>query len=257
MSTVTQTRKKCDFFSYTRVDEVGIIRFRDTSLFPGTDLAVRDQVLDCMESVSNNPNIKVLIMFSSPEKTGRDQYLEFFGRLANSKAGITPVHRLCNVFHQFILSIVESGKLIIHANCGKVITLLLNVSLACDFRIVSSDTVFQNPYLELGLVPLGGGPYFLTKRLGQAAAYKVLFSDTDITAREALELGMVDKVAPPDELEDAALTMARSLAKKPERSLSGVKRLVNMELKDLKEFLDREQEILVRCVETSGLLGTL
>jgi len=60
---------------------------------------------------------------------------------------------------------VNLNKIVVHADGGRVIPLFMNVSLACDYRIVADNTVFQNPCIELGLAPKGGSGFFLSKML--------------------------------------------------------------------------------------------
>jgi len=126
--------------------------------------------------------------------------------------------------------------------------LFLNVSLACDYRIVADDTVFQNPYFKLGLVPIGGGAFFLSRRLGRSKALEILLADKDITADEAKKLGIVDKVVPQEELEKAAVDTARYFAQKPARSLAGLKKLINYSLMDLKDYMALEYQELIKAI---------
>jgi 2-(1,2-epoxy-1,2-dihydrophenyl)acetyl-CoA isomerase len=114
------------------------------------------------------------------------------------------------------------------------------VDLACDYSIVADNTVIHKPYLELGLVPKGGGAYFLKKKLGHSIAYRVLLSQKAITADEALELGIVDEVVPYDDLENAALRTAELFTQSPATSLSRTKKLLNYSWKDLAENLENE-----------------
>jgi 2-(1,2-epoxy-1,2-dihydrophenyl)acetyl-CoA isomerase len=156
---------------------------------------------------------------------------------------------MCNFFDQFLLKIVGLNKVIVHADSGHVIPLFLNLSLACDYRIVATHTIYQKPYFELGLLPKGGGPFFLCNLLGNCKARKILMSDEDINALEALELGIVDQVVPYNILEESALQMAQRLAKMPTRSLAGIKRLINYSMKDLKDYLSFESQELLKTLE--------
>jgi len=153
-----------------------------------------------------------------------------------------------NAVNQFILTIMGFDKIVVHAGGGKVISLFMNTSLACDYRMVADNTVFQNPYLELDLVPKGGGAFFLSQMLGRGKAFEILLSGKDITAQEAMRLGIVDKVVPQAELEEAARKVAKSFARKPGRSLSGIKTLLSYSLKDLKDSLELENQLLLRMV---------
>ena len=156
------------------------------------------------------------------------------------------VERLYNAVNQFILKIVGLNKIVVHADSGEVISLFLNVRLACDYRIVADNTVFKNPCLELGLVPKGGGAFFLSKILGISGASEILLSEEDIPAQEALRLGIVDKLVPPGKLEKSALEIAQGFARKPESALAGIKRLLNFSMKDLGDFLALENQVLLQ-----------
>jgi 2-(1,2-epoxy-1,2-dihydrophenyl)acetyl-CoA isomerase len=127
----------------------------------------------------------------------------------------------------------------------------MNISLACDYRIIGDNTFFQNPYLNLGLVPKGGGAFFLSRLLGYSKASELLLADKDITAEEALRLGIVDKVVPSVELNEAALEIAKDFARKPVGSVSGIKKLLSRCLKELEDCLECENQVLLQTVSRS------
>ena len=242
-------KKECEFFTAERLDEIVILRLKENLLFRATDLSERDKVIDYLDQVSITDAIKVVVFMSSPECKGSEEYFDFYHRALSSRLYDTDVRRLHNVFTQIILRIVELNKIVVHANSGKVISLFLNFSLACDYRIVADSTVFQNPYHKLGLVPIGGGAFFLSRRLGRSKALEILLSETDITADEAMKLGIVDKVVPQEELEKAAVDMARLFAQKPARSLAGLKKLINYSMIDLKDYMAIEYKELIKVLD--------
>jgi enoyl-CoA hydratase/carnithine racemase len=139
-----------------------------------------------------------------------------------------------------------------HADGGNVLPLFLNISLACDYRIVADNTVFQNPCLEYGLVPKGGGAFFLSKILGASGALRLMLSEEDITAGEALKLGLVDEIVAVNELRNVALKVAEDFARKPSRSLRCSKRLLNYSFKELREYLEFETDELTKMIGPFG-----
>ena len=190
-------------------------------------------------------------------RSGSEEYFDFYRQALKQKWDQYPIHKIQNVFAQFIFKIMGLNKFVIHANRGCVISLFLSVSLACDYRIITSTTVYQNPFLKLGLVPIGGGAFFLSRMLGPSKAYKILLSEKEITANEALRLGFVDEVVSPEKLQDAALATARHFAQKPARSLASVKKLINYSMKDLRDYMDVEHKELIRIVESHDYLGAV
>jgi enoyl-CoA hydratase/carnithine racemase len=139
-----------------------------------------------------------------------------------------------------------------HADSGNVLPLFLNISLACDYRIVADNTVFQNPCLEYGLVPKGGGAFFLSKILGAGGAYRIMLSEEDISAGEALKLGLVDEIAAFNDLRDVSFKVAEDFARKPSRSLRCCKRLLNYSFKELREYLEFETDELIKMIGPFG-----
>jgi 2-(1,2-epoxy-1,2-dihydrophenyl)acetyl-CoA isomerase len=249
MSEKAHLDEECEFFTVETLDEVVILRLKENLLFRATDLDARDKVLDYLDQVSITDSIKVVVIMSSPEVKGSEEYFDFYHRVLSSRGYDKDVHRLHNVFTQIILRIVALNKIVVHANRGRVISLFLNFSLACDYRIVADNTVFQNPYYKLGLVPIGGGAFFLSRRLGRSKALEILLSDKDITANEAMKLGIVDTVVAEEKLEKAALDMARRFAQKPARSLAGLKKLINYSMIDLKDYMAIEYKELIKVLD--------
>ncbi len=234
-----------DFFSANRIDDIVMLKFNDNLLFSATDLNLKQPLFDYLELISKSDEIKVVLIMGSPQKRGCEEYVEFYPKAFEIEFGHYTIERLYNAVNQFILNIVALNKITVHADGGKVISLFLNVSLACNYRIVADDTVFENPCLKLGLVPKGGGAFFLPKMLGASKALEILLSEEDISAQKALELGIVDKLVSADELENAALETARKFARKPGTTLAGVKRLLSYSMKDLEGFLQLENKVLL------------
>ncbi|CAN2047412.1 Enoyl-CoA hydratase/isomerase family protein [Candidatus Magnetomoraceae bacterium gMMP-1] len=233
-------------FSAKKVDDVAVINFKPNQLLYATDLNIKAKMFDYIDLISKSNSVKALVFIGSLEKTGRDEYIEFYNQILKLGLNQNEIHKLYHTVDQFIVKIINLNKMVVYADCGKIISTYLNLSLACDYRIVSDDAVFQNPYLELGMMPKGGGAFFLSKMLGRNKTYQILFSEADITANEAFNLGIVDKVVPFNELENEAIKRAKQFAQCPPGSSAGIKRLVNYSIKDLKEYLEFETKELLK-----------
>ena len=234
-----------DFFSAKRVDAVVTLTFKGKRLLPITFWSTKAPILDYLDLVSKSDSVRVVVVIDEPGRSPYEEYAEFYDYLMKGEIDRNALWRMCKAYDQFIIKIVESGKLFISVGYGKMIFQDFHVTLACDYRIVADDTVIHKPYLDLGLVPKGGGAYFLEKRLGHGKACEILLSNKTISAHEALELGLVNEVIPRDALEDTALKKAQYFAQQPASSLSGTKELLNYLLKDLKEYLEFENRTLV------------
>ncbi len=160
-----------DFFKGEIIGTVLVLNFKDNLMFRATSLETKSAILDYLDQLSRTDAIKVLLLVSSPKKAGKEEYSKFYNQVIQSVLDINAVHKLFHAVDDLILKIKEINQIVIHADSGNVLPLFLNISLACDYRIVADNTVFQNPCLEYGLVPKGGGAFFLSKIFGTGGAY--------------------------------------------------------------------------------------
>jgi enoyl-CoA hydratase/carnithine racemase len=125
------------------------------------------------------------------------------------------------------------------------------LALACDLRIASDRARFGQPEVLLGIIPGGGGTQRLPRLVGPARAKDIIFTGRQVEAEEALRIGLVDRIVPADELEDAALAWAGELAAGPGAVVGLAKQAVDRGLEtDLPAGLRIEQENFVRSFET-------
>ncbi len=88
-----------------------------------------------------------------------------------------------------------------------------DLALCCDFVIGSSDATFVMSYVLRGLIPDGGGMYFLPRRVGLARAKELIFSGRMLSAEEARAINMIEQVSAPERLLDDAISMARAMTR--------------------------------------------
>jgi 2-(1,2-epoxy-1,2-dihydrophenyl)acetyl-CoA isomerase len=237
-----------DFYLLKRYDDVAMLKLGKNFLSNLIDLSIQNPLLHVFDDIEENNEIKALVIMNCLEKMGPEEYIDFFRQIIANEPERNSIHRLCNIFDQLILKIVGLNKLVIHTDCGEVIPLFLNMSLACDYRIVATHTIFEKPYFELGMLPKGGGAFFLCKMLGNSKTRQLLESEKEINAIEALEFGIVDQVVPYNELEKAAFKLALRLSNRSTRSLAGIKRLINYTMRDLKDYLSFENQEIIKMI---------
>jgi 2-(1,2-epoxy-1,2-dihydrophenyl)acetyl-CoA isomerase len=114
------------------------------------------------------------------------------------------------------LAVRNLDKLTIAAINGVAIQTGMSLALSCDFRIASTAARLGSGTLRFGLLPDEGGQYLVVQLLGIARAMDFFMRNRILSAEESLALGLVHEVAPPEELLDRALTLARELANGPQ-----------------------------------------
>jgi enoyl-CoA hydratase/carnithine racemase len=102
-----------------------------------------------------------------------------------------------------------------------------DTALACDFIIVSPAASFAWSYINRGLIPDGGGMYFLPRRVGLSRAKELIFSGRQVAADEALRLGIADRTAPAETLVTDAQAWAAELSKGSATALALGKSILN------------------------------
>jgi 2-(1,2-epoxy-1,2-dihydrophenyl)acetyl-CoA isomerase len=102
-----------------------------------------------------------------------------------------------------------------------------NLACACDIVIASEDASFIQSFSRIGLVPDTGGTFFLPRLVGMARATAMMFLADKVSARKALEYGMIHEVVPAAELIERATALARQLAAMPTKALGLAKRALN------------------------------
>lgn len=102
-----------------------------------------------------------------------------------------------------------------------------DVALCCDFVIASDAARFAMTYVLRGLIPDGGGMYFLPRRVGLARAKELIFSGRTVEPEEALRLGMIDRVTGADTLLADACAWAAELSKGSPAALALSKNIIN------------------------------
>src|SRR5512138_3367258 len=95
----------------------------------------------------------------------------------------------------------------------------LSIALACDLRVASASCKITTAFAKVGFSGDYGGTFFLTQLLGSAKARELYLLSPVLTAQEACNLGMVTKVVPDAEIEEASRELAMSLAQGPSIAL--------------------------------------
>ncbi|MCK5097540.1 MAG: enoyl-CoA hydratase/isomerase family protein [Desulfobacteraceae bacterium] len=240
-----------EFFTSETINNIALLEFQEFPLKRIVDLQEKEKIFAYLRNIATDKNIKLLLILNSSHKMEKESYINFIKSSIETNWDMTEISCLYNAINQFILKIINFEKLIIHVDDGVVIPPFLNISLACDYRIVGDKTIFRNPNIELDLPPKGGGVFFLSKKLGHSKTIEFLMSEKDITAKEAQNLGIINRIAASDNLKQEAINIAQEFAKKPVHFMSGIKQLLNWNFDEIKAYLEYENEILLNFIKSS------
>jgi enoyl-CoA hydratase/carnithine racemase len=190
---------------------------------------MRSELIDVLENVQRDPAVRAVILTGNGkgfcaggDVSGMAQRMEApAGEVAfNGWTRQQRVHHTVNLLHSM-------PKPTIAAVNGAAAGLGADMALSCDFILASDQASFAWSYIRRGLIPDGGGLYFLPRRVGLARAKDLIFSGRNVDAKEALELGIADRLCAPDVLLDEARTWAAELSEGSPTALALGKTILN------------------------------
>ena len=237
-----------EFFKTTTIEHVALLEFQEFPLKRIVYIQEKEKIFTYLRQIEKDKNIKILLALNSHHKMVKKSYINFIKSLIENDWDLVKISCLYNAINQSILKIINLDKIIIHVDDGVILPPFLNISLACDYRIVGDKTVYRNPNIELDLPPKGGGIYFLSKIMGHSKTFEFLMSGKDMTAKEAKDLGLINEIVSSANLRQEALNIAQKFAKKPVHFLSGIKKLLNWNFDEIKAYLEYENDILINYI---------
>jgi enoyl-CoA hydratase len=127
----------------------------------------------------------------------------------------------------------------------------LELAMCCDIRVCADDAKLGQPEIKLGLIPGGGGTQRLPRLVGHGRAMLLNLPGEFVDAGTAYAWGLVEKVVPAAELDDATLELAGQIAAQSPHAV-GVLRELARTTRDLplEEGLRREADAFVRCLRS-------
>jgi 2-(1,2-epoxy-1,2-dihydrophenyl)acetyl-CoA isomerase len=128
---------------------------------------------------------------------------------------------------RLIASVLDCEKPVIAAVNGTAAGIGAHLAFACDLVVAAEDARFIEVFVRRGISPDGGGAYLLPRLIGLQKAKELIFFGDDLSATDAKDLGLVNRVVPLDHLEQAAAELAARLATGPTKALGMAKWLLN------------------------------
>lgn len=101
----------------------------------------------------------------------------------------------------------------------------MELAMACDIRLASTNAVFGQPEVKLGLIPGFAGTQRLPRIVGPGNALMMLLSGDSIDANEAKSIGLIQKISSPDDLMQETINLAKKIARQGPQAIKMVKKI--------------------------------
>ncbi|RYG71826.1 enoyl-CoA hydratase [Lentibacillus lipolyticus] len=182
-----------------------------------------DELNTHLETIDNDDNIRATIL------TGAGEKAFCAGADLKERKEMTDMQVVRNVgkIGETICKVENMNMPVIAAINGAALGGGLELALGCDIRIAAAGAKMGLTETSLAIIPGGGGTQRLSRLIGTGHAKKLIFSAKPVRTEEALRLGIIEEIAEPDALLDAAYTLAAQIIQNGPVALKQAKTAIN------------------------------
>jgi len=168
-----------------------------------------------------------------------------------STRSVESIRPVISALGDALVTLEAIPKVVIAAINGMCLGGGCEIALAADFRFASESALLGQPEIRFGIMPGAGATQRMPRLIGRSAAKDLIFSGRRVRAREALSIGLVDRLFPSAEVYSAAVEAARGYARGPAAAISAAKAAIDAGVGySPADGLDLERDLV--C----GLFGT-
>jgi 2-(1,2-epoxy-1,2-dihydrophenyl)acetyl-CoA isomerase len=222
---------------------------------PGTRNALNRELTlalgAALEAAGGDPDVRAVVITGSGESfcSGADL------RAGMQEMGDIDMPQRIDEFHALIRRIVHAPKPFVAAVDGAAVGFGADLALACDLRVLSTRGYLQEKFVKIGLMPDGGGTFWMPRLVGLGRAMEYLLLGTKIESALALEVGLANRVVEPDALAKTAGDLATELAKGPPLAYRAIKSSVREGFRGtVDDALTREKEGQLELLSSSDMM---
>ncbi|HEY0339147.1 MAG TPA: enoyl-CoA hydratase/isomerase family protein [Burkholderiales bacterium] len=229
-------------------DGVAVVTLNRPEALNSINRALRLELLDLFPALDLREDVKVIVITGAGEKafcTGADL------KERSTRTTEEMVHDRHYLTAKTTSSISNISKPVIAAIKGYCMAGGYEMVLQCDISIASDNAIFSLPEVSHGFFPGGGACQRLPRLVGYQMARELILTGRRWDAKEAKELGLVNKVVPLDKVMDEAMNMARKIASFPSIGVIQAKRALNQSMETgLTAGLRFDVEAWVGCMHS-------
>lgn len=209
------------------------------------DLVMREELKDAFLKFQTDETVRVVVM------TGAGRAFCAGGDITTMKNVTAPTgrDRLKNI-QKLVKAMIDLEKPIIAAVNGAATGAGFHLALACDLIVASEKAKFAESFVKIGLIPDMGGFFLLPSRIGLHRAKELMLTGRIIGAKEAFDLGLLNKLVPHEALEKEVMELAQTFVKGPRRAYAMIKAALNSLPATLATVFEIEANMQSICFET-------
>jgi 2-(1,2-epoxy-1,2-dihydrophenyl)acetyl-CoA isomerase len=207
-----------------RRGDVSILTLNRPDTYNALGISIAEELCNALIEEGADPAVKVIVLTGAGKAfsgggdiKGMSTYLD--------KDPVLFFKRLVMFLNAAILEMTRLEKPVIAAVNGVAAGAGLSLALCCDMLFAGESARLDPAYHRAGVVPDGAASFILPRTIGYHRAIELIFSDRSLSAREALDWGLINRVVPDDRLLEETLAFAAKLATGPVTAFGTTKRL--------------------------------
>ncbi|MFQ5899848.1 MAG: enoyl-CoA hydratase/isomerase family protein [Candidatus Methylomirabilia bacterium] len=228
-------------------EQVGTITLNRPDAYNALNIALAKEFFQAVLDMDENPEIRCIVVTGAGKAfcAGGDvkDFAENLPRI-----GVL-VKELTTYLHGAISRVVRSPKPVLMGVNGVAAGGGLSLALSGDLVIAAESARFTMAYSRIAATPDGSSSYFLPRLIGIQRALELHYTNRVLSAKEALEWGLVSRVVPDAEFPHALGALARELAQGPTLAFGGAKLLFHQ---STSESLETQMELETQAIARSG-----
>jgi enoyl-CoA hydratase len=199
---------------------VGLVKLNKPRTFNSLTGPLMDELMTALEVMEADDTIRCMVI------TGTDRVFAA-GADIKEMSEATPVELMRKDFIARWERLRNLKKTVIAAVSGYALGGGCELALACDMIVASDTASFGQPEINLGVIPGAGGTQRLARAIGKALTMEIVLNDRRLTAEEAYQFGLINRVAPVESYLDEAVKLASEIAARAPIAVQFAKDAVN------------------------------
>lgn len=235
---------------YDLTDGVATITLNRPDAMNSLTNAMKTELRTAVERAGTDPAVRAVVLTGAGRAFCAGQDLREHADNLSAGRGLNDTVR--EHYNPIVTALAQMPKPVLAAVNGVAAGAGAALAFACDMIVASERASFMMAFTKVGLGPDSGASWTLQRLVGRARAMELLLLAEPVTAERAVELGIVSRLAPADQLDTAARALAGRLATGPTVAYAAVKAAVDFAAgHDLPAALAREADLQDECVATS------
>ncbi len=230
-----------------RADGVATLTLHRPDAYNALDLALGRELFQASIELDEDPGTRCVVITGSGKAfcAGGDvkSFVDNLGRIG------AHIKELTTYLHGAISRLCRSDKPVIMAVNGVAAGGGFSLALSGDLVVAAESAKFTMAYSRIAATPDGSSSYFLPRLVGVRRSLELYLTNRPLSAREALDWGMITRVVPDAELTAEVTKLARELAQGPSKAFGAAKRLFHQ---STWESLETQMELEAQAIAASG-----